>query len=284
MESNLKLGFVTCVKLGLSCMEEIYKNGYQLEIIVTLKDEIGKNKSGRIYVDEFAKKNSIQVLKIKNVNEAVVINKLKELKIDWLFIIGWSQIAKKEILDAPNFGVIGMHPTLLPKGRGRASIPWAIIKGLSKTGVSAFKLDEGVDTGPIVDQIEIELNDDETATTLYSKVNDTHIALMKSVLEKIHNANFNMITQNDAEATEWSGRKPEDGELNFEMSVEEVDRLVRATTHPYPGAFIFEKDKKRVIWKGKIVETKINHVGEDNFLKFKDGYYEIVEYTDVDID
>ena len=73
-----------------------------------------------------------------------------------------------------------MHPSLLPEGRD-ASIPWAILKNLNKTGVTIFKMDSGIDTGPIVDQIEIPLNDKTTATELYKKVNDAHCHLIKKI-------------------------------------------------------------------------------------------------------
>lgn len=276
----MRLGFVTCVQLGFSCIEKIYELGYKLDVLITLKDELARNKSGRIFLDEFAGKHNIDLIKIKNVNDSDVIDVIKDKQIDWLFIIGWSQIAKAIVLEAPKFGVIGMHPTLLPKGRGRASIPWAIIKGLDKTGVTAFKLDEGVDTGPIIDQMEIKISSDETASTLYSKVNKTHIDLMESVLKKINDENLFLIEQNNDEATEWPGRKPTDGELSPDMNVEDVDRLVRATTYPYPGAFITKKDKKTIVWSGKII-TISNLNKKDKFiLKFKDGDYEVTKYSE----
>ena len=93
-------------------------------------------------------------------------------------IIGWSQIARDAVLAAPRLGVLGMHPTLLPVGRGRAAIPWAILKGLEKTGVSLFKLDAGVDTGPIGGQISLDVAAEETATSLYERVNAAHCGLI----------------------------------------------------------------------------------------------------------
>jgi len=280
----MRLGFVTSVKLGLSCIEKIYDLGFKLEIAITLKDELAKKKSGRIYLDEFCLKHDLELVKIKNVNEQIVLNKIKEKELDWLFIIGWSQIAKSEILNAPKNAVIGMHPTLLPQGRGRASIPWAIIKGLKKTGVTAFKLDKGVDTGPIIAQKEIKISKNETATTLYEKVNDSHIVLIETILNNINSGNIKLIEQDDTKATEWPGRKPEDGKLNFEMSVEEVDRLVRATTHPYPGAFLIEGNKKKIIWAGRIAHEQNNVVANNNILKFKNGYYKILDYSVVELD
>lgn len=78
----MKTGFVTCVKLGLSCMEEIYDIGGQLDLVITLHDNLAPNKSGRIYVDEFCRRYDIPVIKIKNINEQEVISAVKEKQLD----------------------------------------------------------------------------------------------------------------------------------------------------------------------------------------------------------
>lgn len=265
-----KIGFVTCVQLGLSCIEEIYKVGEKLELLITLKDEKALKKSGRIFLDDFSKKNNIPLLKIDNINDEIVLEKIKEYDLDWLFIIGWSQIAKNKLLLAPKKGCIGMHPTLLPKGRGRAAIPWAILKKLPKTGVTMFKLDEGVDTGDIISQIEIPLNENITATELYELVNDAHIKLITKNMKKIIEDKITLIKQDENLATEWNGRTPKDGEIFENMSVEEALCLIRATTKPYPGAFVKKGDKKIIIWKAIKSLTYSD-------LKLKDGYLSILE-------
>src|SRR5690606_4978261 len=107
----MKFAFCTCVQIGLSCMEAIYRVGGKLDLIITLKDEKAKKKSGRVYVDDFAAKHGIPVLKINHVNDAEVIEALKEHQIDWFFIIGWSQIAAAATINTPNKGAIGAHPT-----------------------------------------------------------------------------------------------------------------------------------------------------------------------------
>jgi len=114
----MRFGFVTCVQLGLSCMEAIYSTGNDLSLVISLKDNIAKKKSGRVYLDDFCASKSVDLLKVRNINEEDAVRVIKEKKLDWLFVIGWSQIAKKNVLEAPACGVIGIHPTLLPQGRG----------------------------------------------------------------------------------------------------------------------------------------------------------------------
>jgi len=276
----MKFAFVTCVEIGLSCMEAIYSVNGKLDLIITIPDEKAKKKSGRIYVDNFAKKNKIPVIKVNHINNQEAIDAIKNHEIDWLFIIGWSQIASKEVIESPKLGAIGAHPTLLPVGRGRAAIPWAIIKKLDNTGVSFFKMDEGVDTGLILAQEIVSICKDETATTLYSKVNYAHETLIVKLFKDLARNIIKGEIQDESKATYWEGRTPKEGELFFEMIIDEVDRLVRATTKPYPGAFIIRDGIKIIIWKG--MKSKVELVDNDFLeLKFKDGSFYAVNYEKV---
>lgn len=264
----MKFAFVTCVQLGKSVIEKICDLGGKFEFLVTLKDERGVNKSGRIYLDDIAKKYNVPLYKVDNVNDVMILEAIKKYDIDWLFIIGWSQIAKKELLNTPHKGCIGMHPTLLPVGRGRASIPWAIIKGLTKTGVTMFRLDEGIDTGDILGQVEIEIDKNMTATELYAGVEEAHVKLIEKYWKSILDDTIELKEQDERLATEWPGRRPEDGEIYHSMNVVDAERLIRAVTHPYPGAFYYIGNKKIIVWK-----AKISHKMESMFsFKCKDGY------------
>lgn len=265
-----KVAFATCVTLGLSCIKAVYEIGGGFDLFITLKDERAKAKSGRIYLDEIAAEHNVPLLKIDNINDAEVTAALKEHKIDWLFIIGWSQIAKKEVLETPTYGCVGMHPTLLPKGRGRAAIPWAIIKGLDKTGVTMFRLDEGVDTGDIIGQGIIDIKENTTATLLYDQVNDMHISLMKRYWADITSGAVQLTKQDHSSATEWPGRKPEDGAITDDMTAEEAERLIRAVTHPYPGAFYIKDGQKMIIWSAEIAD--------DGIIKLRDGAIKPIDY------
>lgn len=269
----MKIAFATCVQLGRSCIEEICRIGGRLDLLITLKDERARNKSGRIYLDDLAHARGTPLLKIDNINEPCVIEALRKREIDWLFIIGWSQIAGPELLAAPVKGCIGMHPTLLPQGRGRAAVPWAILKGLSRTGVTLFKLDEGVDTGDIIGQEVIQLDEGVTASELYKQVNQAHVALISRYWKDITAGTVRLCPQDHAVATVWPGRKPEDGEITSTMTMLEADRMVRAVTHPYPGAFYREGARILRIWSGKVSR-------ESGRIRLRDGWLEPVDFEE----
>ena len=268
----VRIGFVTCVRLGEMVLEEILALGDRVECIVTLDDGAAQAKSGRIYADEMARKHQAELHKTRNINDAETVDWLRLQNLDWLFIIGWSQIARPSVLDVARYGTLGMHPTLLPEGRGRASIPWAIIKGLEKTGVTLYKLDSGVDTGPIVSQVELAVFPDETATTLYERVSEAHRTLIRDVWNDIRDGRVTLEPQDESKASTWPGRRPEDGELVSTMAVDEADRLVRAVTHPYPGAFWRLQDGRILrVWAGRPISYDEEVEGPS--LVFRDGRY-----------
>jgi methionyl-tRNA formyltransferase len=280
----MKFGFVTCVQLGLTCMEAIYEAGGRLDLAVTLKDELAQKKSGRVFLDDFCRKQAIDLVKIRHVNDPECIAAIREKEIDWLFIIGWSQIAGPEALAAPRRGALGIHPTLLPEGRGRAPIPWAILKGLKQTGVTLFKLDTGVDTGEILAQEVLPLVADETATTLYARVNEAHQTIIRNIWPDLTADRLTLRNQDETRATIWEGRKPEDGRITTVMPVEYVERLVRATTHPYPGAFFESESGKRiVIWGGRIGDPSVDPAGGNYRIKLEDGVYDAIDFDARDI-
>jgi methionyl-tRNA formyltransferase len=249
----MKIGFVTCVQIGLSCLEAVAAHGGKFEIVITLPDDTAQAKSGRVVLDEFCGRTRTRLIKVKNINDDAVVQTLRDLELDWLLIIGWSQIARAPVLGAARLGTLGMHPTLLPKGRGRAAIPWAILKGLTETGVTMFKLDTGIDSGPIVAQVRVPIAPAEDAGTLYDKVSDAHALLLLSAWPSLMNGVLELHEQDHSQATTWPGRKPEDGNLATVATVDEAERLVRAVTRPYPGAFLDTPAGRVHVWRARAV-------------------------------
>jgi methionyl-tRNA formyltransferase len=273
----MNIGLITCVQLGLSCMEAIYEAGGKLCFAMTLPDDKAVAKSGRVYIDSFCSNHNIPLFKSTHVNNRDVVQAIKSADLDWLFIVGWSQIASAEVLVAPRRGVFGMHPTLLPVGRGRAAIPWAILKGLERTGVTLFKMDQGVDTGPIAAQIEIPVLSDMTAKDLYQAVDVAHIQLIHKVIPLLLEDRLQLVSQDESKASIWPARTPEDGEIDLSGSVYDAERLVRAVTRPYPGAYFYKNGLKTVVWAAHIANDVCQNDEYLMSLQFRDGVLLIEE-------
>ncbi len=256
-----KIGFIGGVEVSWYCLEAICVYGIK-PVIVFSYDESLKHRSGYKSFDDLALKYGFEIVKTRDINSEENIQILKEKSLDVLFVIGWSQLVKKEILDITSMGCIGVHPTKLPEGRGRAPIPWTLIKGLEKSAVTIFFLDEGADSGNIILQKDLYISIHDDAKSLYKKVLDIHIELINEVLLKILNDNVKSQPQDNTQATYWKKRKPEDGIIEWSKKTIELYNWIRALTHPYPGAFTFYNGKRIYIWKAEAV-----NVSRDNLEK-----------------
>ena len=142
-----------------------------------------------------------------------------------------------------------------------------------------FKLDEGVDTGDILAQLEIPLDGNITATELYEKVEKAHVQLIRDNWADIINDTIKPIKQDETKATVWEGRKPEDGELSHAMTMEEASRMVRAVTRPYPGAFYIEDGRKVTVWSARTTrQITGSDEGALSPYKLADGYLLPIDY------
>lgn len=276
LPTNPRIGFVTCVKLGLECLEALARRGPKIDLVISLNDDKAPNKSGRVYLDEFCNRSELPLVKVDNINDENALKKIQRHELDWVFVIGWSQILGSSALNLASQGSIGAHPTLLPQGRGNAAVPWAILKGLDKTGVSFFRMDHGVDTGPILHQEVIPIDPNETANTLYRKITDAHVEGICELVPRLLDGSLEERHQDAKQATVWPKRRPSDGRIDQTMTVAEVERLVRAVTHPYPGAFWDSKGERVRIWSGEIVDC--NDLQQGRRIKLVDGCYDALEF------
>jgi methionyl-tRNA formyltransferase len=160
---------------------------------------------------------------------------------DYLLVIGWSYLVPSEVLALATGGGIGMHPTMLPLGRGQAPIPWSIIKGCTRTALTVFFLAAAVDSGPVIAQHHLGIRDRETSASLFYRMAQAHFTAgfeLGELLGSHGRRAVPAVPQDEALATRWPRRRPRDGEILSTMSCPEIDRLVRAQLGPYPRAFV----------------------------------------------
>ena len=153
-----------------------------------------------------------------------------------IFVVGWSQLVREPFIATASRAVYGMHPTLLPRHRGRAPIPWAILSGLAKTGVTLFEItDPTADSGPIVGQVEMPIARDETATTLYDRIAEAHVELMREAVPQIVDGIGAAHPAGPGARARGSKRTPLDGIIDWETRAPYLYDWVRAQTRPVPG-------------------------------------------------
>jgi methionyl-tRNA formyltransferase len=251
----MRLVWVSFDVMGRDCLAAAADAGAEVAAVVTLPGPIDPNRSGQCSFDEIAADLGARLIETADVNSPETIAALREADPDLIFVVGWSQLVMDEFIGLPRHGVFGMHPTMLPRHRGRAAIPWAILSGLAKTGVTLFQIADGTaDSGPIVGQVEVPIAPDETATTLYEKVTAAHLELVREYVPKVVDGTAERTPQDTRRASSWPKRTPTDGIIDWETRAPYLYDWVRAQTRPYPGAFTYLGDEKVVVWRARAVE------------------------------
>jgi len=260
---KLKIVLISGVTTGVEWAKTILEQNYEISAFFNYGDIKKKQFSDFGDFNELSSRYKIPQYKVlTNINDAENVEVLNKIKPDLILVLGWSQLLKNEIIKIPNIGVFGSHPTLLPKYRGRAPIPWTIIKGLKKSGLTFFWIDEGVDNGDILDQKEFFISEKEDATSLMEKITEIGKIMLIENLTKIEKGIITRKKQDELDFIEdWSKRTPEDGRIDWSKSAEEIHTLIRATTHPYPGAYTIYKNKKIKIWKAATEQDDVEGFG-----------------------
>mgnify|MGYP001950041401 CR=1 FL=1 len=153
----------------------------------------------------------------------------------------------------PKLGCIGFHPTKLPEGRGRAPIAWIILE--QKQGsASFFLMGKGADDGPIFTQSIFEIEENDDAKSVQSKIGENINLALDNWLPDLRKGIWNPIPQNHALASWFGKRGPNDGWINWNNSAIYINRLIKASSTPHPGAYSYFKDAKVIIWKSEVEE------------------------------
>ena len=157
----------------------------------------------------------------------------------------------KSIREIPVEGVWGIHASLLPNYAGGAPLVWAIINGETKTGVTLFKMDSGVDDGPIIDQKALAINHDDNIGTIIKKVAKiSKVIIFKSLMRD----KIKYMPQDKSKIKVFPQRNPADGEIDWSWDSVKIKNFVRAQTKPYPGAWTIINNKKIILWDISIEE------------------------------
>ncbi|MDP2990888.1 MAG: formyltransferase family protein, partial [Kiritimatiellota bacterium] len=192
------------------------------------------------------------------INHPIWAGKIRALKPDILFSFYYRQMVKPVILAIPPRGCINLHGSLLPKYRGRCPANWVLIHGEKETGVTLHYMTPHADDGDIVAQAKAPIDKDDTALTLFGKMTSAATRLLDEILPRIRALKAPRTPQDHAKATYFGGRRPEDGEIDWNKPTQDVCNLVRAVTHPYPGAFTWAGDRKLLVWSATATKTKTN--------------------------
>lgn len=246
--------FIGCVESSYVILEYMLKNHYGVSAIITMEHS-DCNADFRSLVP-LADQYGIDCYCTKNVNDTETVAFVKSKKPDMIYCFGWSRLIGHELLSLPKNGIIGFHPAALPANRGRHPLIWTLALGLTKTASTFFVMDEGADTGDIISQKEIFIDDKDDAQSLYDKVLKVAKLQVSEFTEQFNHNAVKRIPQKFGSGNVWRKRGHLDGQIDWRMSCDGIYNLVRALTHPYVGAHFIHNGKEIKVWKCEALRSQ----------------------------
>ena len=254
----MKIVFMGTPDFARDSLKALVEAGHDVKLVVTNPDK-PKGRGMKMIpseVKEYALEKGLNIeqpLKVRNNPEFV--EKLKNINPDVICVVAYVKIIPKEILDIPRLGCINVHGSLLPKYRGAAPIQWAVLNGDKETGVTTMFMDEGMDTGDMIEKEVVKIGDNETTGELWDRLSIVGANLLVKTLKLLENGEATRKKQPE-KFTVAPMLKKEIAKIDWEnYSSKKIKDLARGL-NPFMGAFSYLNDKKIKIWKVEIVEEK----------------------------
>jgi methionyl-tRNA formyltransferase len=282
--------------LTLSILLQLEKTNHRVVGIVTSKPDFkisykpdGVVNTRHVDVSSWAEQRQIPVLHYENTEQVPKFIQSLTSVPDFCIVAGWYHMVPRKIRELFRRGCAGFHASLLPQFRGGAPLNWAILTGQDKTGVSFFELSDGVDDGLLYDQQEFVIEPEDDAGSLIAKADLAVRDMLSRSLDKIENDT--LVPYAQVGEPSYSGQRfPTDGAINFNQGSDDILKLVRATSRPYPGAYGMLGDQKITIWKARrsdvvihAVPGQITVVGHRPHITCVDGSIEVLDADQMDL-
>lgn len=242
----MRVVFVTHNELGLACLEELAELGADLRSVYTRPEREGI--ADQTDLAAFAGSHGVPLHRVESVNADPVKAEMRGYDPELLFVVGWSRLVDREVLEIPSVAALGMHPAPLPRGRGRAPLAWSIIKGLDETALSFFHLVEAADAGDLVGQEPLPIGIEDDAASLYGRMVEAGRSLIRTHYPEFEAGGVPRTPQDDSRATWWPKREPHHGLIDWTEPPREVYDWIRGQTRPYPGAFSYLDGRRVTVW------------------------------------
>ncbi len=237
-------------------LEALLKAGEDVKLVVTQADK----PKGRGHVlspppvKETALKSGLRVIQPPKLKDPGFLGELKSLRPEFLAVVAYGRLLPPEVLRAPSSAPVNLHASLLPKYRGAAPIPWAIIKGEKETGVATMLMTEGLDEGDILLEERVAVTDEDTAGTLSERLSQIGAGLLVRTLKGLREGSIEPRPQT-GEPTYAPPLKKGDGKVNWSKSAVELSDFVRGM-HPWPGAYCVLAGESVTLLKTRPVSGK----------------------------
>lgn len=244
-------------KFSLETLDILNKNeNINLSLVVSGKDKKrNRNKFKPTVVKQYALDNNIEVVTPDSVNTDEFINLLKEKNIDYIVVVAFGQLIKEKLLEEYKNKIINLHPSSLPKYRGSSPVQFSLLNGDKKTHASAMLIEKGMDSGDIINQKEVEINDEDDFTSLSEKLSKIGSEVILESVLNYDDFMKNRIKQDNDKATFTKKITKEMGKIDFNQSKEEIINKIRAFVE-FPKAYFSYKNENVKILKASPIEIE----------------------------
>ena len=271
----MKIVFMGTPDFAVGTLEALIQAGHELIGVVTQPDKPkGRGKTLMATpVKEVALKHRIPVYQPQKVRETEVTENLRRLAPDVIVVAAFGQIITKEILEIPRYGCINVHASLLPAYRGAAPIQWAVINGEKESGVTIMQMDEGLDTGDMIDKVVVPLAEDETGGSLFDKLSQAGAGLCVKVLKDLEEGKAVREKQPEESTTAYASMiSKKMGEVNWNESAKSIEQLIRGL-NPWPSAYTKLQGKTLKLWQAQVEEQEEEGRPGEILRVEKDAFY-----------
>jgi methionyl-tRNA formyltransferase len=248
---------IVCVGSNIESFEVIKffkKNNVKVTGLVCLPKRLATNISDYFDMKDAVDDNT-KIIFTEDINNKKTINSIKKLKPQYIFVLGWSQLFKKELLSIPTAFVVGSHPTPLPLRKGRAPLPWTILGDFTESAVTLFKMTPKIDDGDILIQKYFKIPKNTDVSELYKlssrKLAESFYELYQNIIS--NKVRFKKPSKTSKESFRGK-RVPEDGFLDFNLASKYLHKLIRAITYPFPGSYFYHGDTPVRCFKSRIYD------------------------------
>jgi methionyl-tRNA formyltransferase len=244
----MKIVFIGCVEFSAKALAHLLTLP-DIEIVGVVTRQQSDFNSDFCSLEPLADSAGCPLLFATGSGSQEITDFLKETAPDIVYCFGWSYLLDPGILSIPARGVVGFHPAALPQNRGRHPLIWALALGLSETASTFFIMDEGADSGDILDQTRVPVLLDDEAGSLYARITKTALEQISGFTSRLVQGAPTLQVQDSSRASYWRKRGKADGLIDWRMSADAIHNLVRALTHPYVGAHCLFKGEDVKIWR-----------------------------------
>ena len=241
--------------IGWVSLDELLRVGAEVAAVVTHRDDPRENIWFRS-VAERARQAGLPVVTPASVNDPDVVAAIARLAPDFILSFYFRDLLAPEVLRLAKRGALNLHGSLLPRYRGRCPVNWVLVNGERETGVTLHHMETKPDRGDIVAQRAVPIADDDTALSLNRKLGEVARLLLRETYPLLATGSAPRIPQDHRRASYFGGRRPEDGRLLWRRSARQLYNLVRAVTHPYPGAFTTCRTTPLFVWWARPLDDR----------------------------